>query len=55
MHNVSKTELSLKSVVIAKAWQVKISRCSYGLIPHVSEVASEIKGRPDGGKLLVRS
>lgn len=23
---------------------------SYGLIPHVSEVSGEIKGKPDGGK-----
>lgn len=56
MYNVSKTIIfeiySHSEGMVGNDQQMQ----SYGLIPHVSEISSEIKGKPDGGKkLLVRS
>lgn len=56
MYNVSKTIIfeicSHSEGMVGNDQQTQ----SYGLIPHVSEVSGEIKGKPDGGeKLLVRS
>lgn len=54
MSNVSKIQLPLKSHSEGMVGHVQQMQ-SYGLIPHVSEVSSEIKGKSDRKGLLVRS